>query len=438
MTAPWAGGGAPGGSGAAGDSAAGGGAVVPPDGDWTWEERNLLDNVDSCLASGIAIKDWWRRADATGAITDRFDLTRVFNRPERSYSFFDVVPLPGGPLPVMGDVPWVYYDQMKGRRDVGQWTREVEEYVLRYFLRISSFRLPQAVVPADGPPPLPPPLNFLSWCPKGFVTKQGFGYRQLYYKLRGSGRIGRFSADESYAIVDQRELATRYEWVVANVQIFDFQLSFPTDPNLPRFSFPLSESQYIILSDAFVADQLDPAPGIRGFFQFGYAMLKPLHDDSVLAYGPGQFDSGFQLFTFTVGEDSVIRVRMPFVVNRPTRILDVSLDPLDWGLRAADLLTGGRAAPLLEPLHAALSGLPGRPGGFDPVFTGIDLANLFSLGLAGRLLCITKDQLEKFFLVFHFDQYYTMITGSLLTWRQIANWLDPAAIPLWVKTGRSS
>jgi hypothetical protein len=428
VTAPWAGGEA---------ARDGGEAAALPDGDWTWEERNLLDNVDNCLASGIAIMDWWRRADATGAITDRFDLTRVFNRPERSYSFFATVPLPGGPLPVMGDVPWVFYDQVKGR-ELGKWTHEVQEFVLRYFMRISSFRLPQVVVPADAPPALPPPFGLLSWCAKDFVTRQGFGYRQLYYKLRGSGRIGRFGADESYAIVDQRELATRYEWVVANVQIFDFQVSFPTDPSLPRFSVPLSESQYIILSDAFVADQVEPEPGIRGRFQFGYAMLKPLHDDSVLAYGPGQFDSGFQLFTFTVGEDSVIRVRMPFVVNRPTRILDVSLDPLDWGFRAADLLTGGRAAPLLEPLHAALSALPGRPGGFDPVFTGIDLANLLSLGLAGRLFCITKDQLEKFFLVYHFDQYYTMITGSLLTWRQVADWLDPAAIPLWVKTGRSS
>lgn len=423
------------GTGAAAGSAAG--AAAAGGGDWTWEERNLLANVDRCLADGIAIKDWWRHADATGAIPDSFDLTRVFNRPERSYSFFASVPLPGGPLPVMGDVPWVYYDQAKGRELV-KWTREVEEFALRYFMRISSFRLPQAVVPADAPPPLPPPFDLLSWCTRSFVTRQGFGFQQLYYKLRGSGRIGRFSEAESYAIVDQRELATKYEWVVANVQVFDFQLSFPLDPDLPRVSLPLSESQYIILSDAFVADQIEPEPGIRGRFQFGYAMLKPLHDDSVLAYGPGQFDAGFQLFTFTVGDDSVIRVRMPFVVNRPTRILDISLDPLDWGLRAADLLTGGRAAPLLEPLHAALGALPWRPGGFDPVFAGIDLANLLSLGLAGRLLCITKDQLEKFFLVFHFDQYYTMITGSLLTWRQIADWLDTAAIPLWVKTGRSS
>ncbi len=404
---------------------------------FSWEERNLLANVDRCLADGIAIKDWWRVADATGDIPDRFDLTRVFNRPEHSYSFFATVPLPAGPLPVMGDVPWVFYDQPKGR-ELGRWDLEVQEFAMRYFMRISSFQLPQTVVAEDAPQ-VPFPLDLLSWCPRGFVTREGFGFRQLYYKLRGTGEIGRFPEAARFAIVDQRELATRYEWVVAEVEIFNFRLAFPLDPALPQVSIPLSqEIQYIILSDAFVVDQIDPAPGLRGRFQFGYAMLRPRHDDSVLAYGPGQFDAGFQLFTWSVGADGIVRVRMPFVVNRPTHILDISLDPLDWAFRAARLLTLGRADRLLEPLHAAIDSLPWRPGGFDPVFAGIDLANLLTLGLADRLLCISKEQLEKYFLVYHFDQYYTMITGSLLTWRQIPNWLDPARIPAWVKTGRSS
>ncbi|HEX3555642.1 MAG TPA: hypothetical protein VIA62_20665 [Thermoanaerobaculia bacterium] len=410
-------------------------ALLNADSGFTWEEINLLSEVDRCLAQGIAIRDWWRWADATGAITDRFELTQVFNRPDESYSFFATVPFPSGPLPVMGDVPWFFYDQCKGR-EIDKWNAEAREFVLRYFMRVSSFRLPQTVV-ADGSPTPPYPLDLLSWCPRGFVTREGFGYRQLYYKLRGSGEIGRFSEAESYAIVDQREMATKYEWVVANVDIFNFVLSFPLDPDLPRFGLPLSQSQYIILSDAFVVDETDPVPGLRGRYQFGYAMLRPRHDDSVLAYGPGQFEAGFQLFTFTVEDNGVIRVRMPFVVNRPTRILDISLDPIDWGFKAAEILTCGRWS-FLEPLHAAFDSLPWRPGGFDPVFTGIDLLNLFTLGQASRQLCISKDQLEKFFLVFHFDQYYTMITGSLLTWRQIPDWQNPATIPLWVKTGRSS
>src|SRR5436305_5339653 len=402
-----------------------------------WDERNLLANVDRCRAEGIAIRDWWRSAEATGSVTDRFELSEVQNRPDTGYSFFATAPLPSGPLPVMGDVPNVFYDQPKGRWDLKDWTGNVREFAFRYFSRISSFELPQEVVP-EGTPSPPPPFNLLSWCPTGFVTKEGFGYQQLYYKLRATGEVGRFPEAERFAIVDQRELATKYEWVVAIVDIFNFVLSFPSNPNLPRFGIPMKQSQYIIFSDAFVVDETDPAPGLRGRFQFGYAMLKPRHDDSILVYGPGQFDAGFQLFTFTVQDDGTVRVNMPFVVNRPTQILSISLVPLDWGIRAAEILTLGRASRWLEPLHALVDSLPWRPGSFDPVFASIDLLNFVTLGQASRQLCISKDQLEKFFLVFHFAQYYTMITGTLLTWRQIDDWMDPANIPLWVKTGRSA
>lgn len=129
---------------------------------------------------------------------------------------------------------------------------------------------------------------------------------------------------------------------------------------------------------------------------------------------------------------------MPFVVNQPTQILDISLDPIDWAFTAADLMTFGKASEILEPLHALADRLPLRPGGFDPVFTSIKLANLFTLGQAAEQLCISKRSLEEFFLVFHFDQYYTTITGSLLTWRQIQDWLDEASLPAFVKTGVSS
>lgn len=407
----------------------------------TYDEKNLLGNVDRCLAQGVAIMDWWRQADARNDFQQRFELTHVYNRPDSGYSFFDTVPMPAGPLPVMGDVPLVFYDQPKARAydpsnasDLECWNREVREFALRYFMRVSDFRLPQ-VVEETRPGTFQGPLRRLGWCPRGFERREGFGFQQLYYKLRSTGEIGRFPEAERFAIVDAEALRTTYEWVVADVRIFNFELAYPVDPDLPKVSLPLPESQYIILSDAFVFDE---SAGRRGRYQFGYAMLRPLHDHSVLAYGPGQFDAGFQLFTFTVEQSGEVWVRMPFVVNRPTKILDISLDPLDWALTTASALSGGRTDPLLEPIHAALDRLPWRPGGFDPVFTGIDLLNLFTLGQASRRLCISKEQLEKIFLIFHFDQYYTMITGSLLTWRQIRDWLDTASLPAWVRTGRSS
>jgi hypothetical protein len=403
----------------------------------TRQESRLLANVDECLAQGIAIMNWWKRADASGSIADRFELTRVFNRPDTGYSFFDQMTLPSGDtLPVMGDVPDMFYDQPKAG-DANQWTAQMEEFALRYFMRISDFRLPQTV-PSKAQEPPPFPLDLLSWCPRGYVSRVGFGFQQLFYKLRGSGEIRRFSEEDRFAIVDVRELRTRYEWVVASVEIFSFDLSLPTNTNVPRVSVPLKEIQYIILHEAFVDVRYDPVPDISGAFTFGYAMLKPVDDHSVLAYGPGQFDAGFQLFDFHVLAGGGVRVRMPFVVNRPTQILNISLNPLDWGLWAGEILTFGRAPRLYELFEGLGERLPFKVGTFDPVFTGIDLINIATLGQAAKRFCISKRQLEQIFLIFHFNQYYTMLTGSLLTWRQIRDWLDEKSLPLWVKTGRSA
>lgn len=397
-----------------------------------WEAHNILADVDSCLRDGLDLYYWWREADRRGAIPDKMELTTVLNRPDSGYSFFAEAPIPSGPVAVMGDVPLVYYDQPKGDWDLDRWTAQVEEFALRYFMRVSDFRLPEVVVPEDSQQPLCPRL---SWCPRGFFTREGFGFEQLYAKPRG-GPIECIPEPDRFAIVDQRRLGA-FDWVVGRVQIFNFNLSFPLDPKLPKVSFPLPEAQYVIFSERFTSVEHRPAPGVRARFRFGYAMLRPRHDHSVIAYGPGQFDVGFQTFTWTVTDDGSVWVRMPFVVNRPERILDLSLDPVDWAFLGAEVLTAGKASRFLEPIHGALDALP-RPGGFDPVFFGIRLANLLTLGQAARRLCISKKQLEEIFLIFHFNQYYTMITGSLLTWRQIRDWLDRRNLPEWVKTGSSA
>jgi len=397
------------------------------------EALNILADVETCLADGVNLCRWFEEAERRGDIQDKMELTTVVHRPDSGYSFFADARIPSGCLPVMGDVPEVFYDQPKGDWELDHWTLQVEEYALRYFMRISDFRLPEVVVNEDSPDPIIPAL---SWCPRGFDSREGFGFEQLYSKAQGSNQVHCIPEADRFAILDQRALAP-FDWVVGRVQIFNFDLSFPVNPDLPHVSFPLPEAQYIIFSKHFTRVEKRPAPGIRARFRFGYAMLRPRHDHSIIAYGPGQFDAGFQTFTWTVFDDGTVRVRMPFVVNRPTQILDISLDPLDWLFRGAELLTGGRTDRWLEPLHYALDDLP-RPGGSDPVFLGIELANLFTLGQASARLCISKRQLESIFLIFHFKQYYAMITGSLLTWRQIANWLDTAALPLWVKTGRSS
>lgn len=400
------------------------------------DEQELLANVDESLASGVEVMRWFERAEATGQITDRFELTRVYNRPDNGYSFFATADLSGGPMPVMGDVPDVFYDQPKGHERL-KWRAEVEEFALRYFMRVSDFRTPEVVAQDDRGGPrvrLPGP----SLCLRPLFGRKGFGFQQLYYKRTGTGEIGRFPEEERYAIVDQRELGRRFDWIVASVRIFDFDLTFPVDPQLPRVSIPLREIAYIIFSADYVLAHDQPPPGTGGRYTFGYSMLRTDQERSILAYGPGHFAAGFQLFDFRVLDDGTIRVRMPFVVNRPRRILNLSLDPLQWAITGTEIATLGLAKPFLAPFQTVVDRLPLNQLGFDPIFGSIALLNLFTFGQAAQQYCISRQQLEKIMLIYHFNQYYTMITGSLLTWRQIENWLDTANLPRWVIDGRSS
>src|SRR5262249_16331752 len=157
-----------------------------------------------------------------------------------------------------------------------------------------------------------------------------------------------------------------------------------------------------------------------------------------LAYGPGEFDAAIELINFYVLENGEVRVRMAFVSNRPDRIANVSFDPINWGFRVADLFSLGMTSLLLAPVKSGFAGSPARLGSFDPVYTYVSLINALTGDQAAKQWCISREQLEKDFLVRHFMQHYQTIVGSLLTWRQIPDWLDSEALPEWVIKGTSS
>jgi hypothetical protein len=129
---------------------------------------------------------------------------------------------------------------------------------------------------------------------------------------------------------------------------------------------------------------------------------------------------------------------MVFIANRPASVASVSLDPIDWGIWAADWLSGGTFSQTLGPLRDVIELRPLRLGTFDPIYAYVSLANVLTAGYAARQLCVSRDALDKQFLVQHFKQHYQAVLGSLLTWRQFPDWRDPAALPEWVVTGQSS
>ena len=403
--------------------------------DLSAEEELILDRVPEHLARGLDLDRWWRGASTAGSFAARFELGRTFNEADRSFGFFDRAMVGGRSLPLMGNFQEMLYDQPKsprdGKVDAALWMRDqIRQFVLRYFMRVSDYREPQGYVDSRGRTSTGWP-EILSWCPREDVARKGFGFQQLYYKRRDTGEIGRFPAAERFAIVDLREIGPLYEWVVLKVCIFDFNFTFkPLGSGNPQVVVPLQEDSYLVVSRDFVRDEAEPEPHLLGRYGFGYSFLKNPRQ-GVLAYGPGEFEAAIERIDFEVHRSGETRVAMTFVANRPERLVNVSLDPLALGVRMADLASLGLASRFL-------GGAPTSPARIeaDPLYAYVDLANLVTGGAAARELCISRDQLDREFLVKHFMQHYQTIAGSLTAWRRVRDWLDEGSLPAWVISGR--
>ncbi len=402
-------------------------------------ERKLLASAERYLRRGRELLGWWRQSAPEDAFDSRFELALNRDRSGGSFGFTGVAEVEGERMPVMGNQQTMFYDRPKAQpadaaASVRWCCRQLREFALRYFMRISDFRQPATLPCSDCQEP-PPFLRPLSWHEGGEGEISGFGYSQLFFKRQGEERIHRFPAEEQFKIIDFRDLVEHYEWVIAKVRIFDFQFVLAPGGNEgAHLVVPLEESSHVILHRDYLLDQAEPEPGVLGRYGFGYAFLPNPRADA-LAYGPGRFAAAFQSFAFEVGEDGEIEARMCFTADRPRQVLRVSMNPMDWGLRMAEIGSLGMANGLFEPLRQALGRLPSPR--VDVASGYIGLANLMTMGAAGKELCISKDQLERIFLAQHFQQHYHVMASSLVTWRQVADWCREEEIPVWMVRGSS-
>lgn len=401
---------------------------------WTEEDRAVLERIEDVLANSIALKSWWEQTHALQCYAEPFEVVREFNQSDDSFGFFDSVQTPQGVLPVMGTVDESLYDNVKqssleGVRD------EFREFVLRYFMRVSDYKEPQAYTEERGKPRTRY-MAGLSWCPQAFDSDRGFGFSQHYYKLRETGEIGKFRHYEAASIIDLREIGTKYEWIVLKVRIFNFNLNLRLiGSDEAQLVIPLVEESYLVVSRDFVFDDDAPAPDVVGRYGFGYAFIRN-PDTGFLAYGPGEFNAAIEMVRFSLHTDGTIRAQLVFVVNRPEKILNVTIDPVDWSFRIADFFSFGMTKTIFGPMRNVFRQMPLRVSGFDPMSMYVTVTNGLTGGAAGQELCITREQLEKTFLVQHYMQHYQMLVGSLLTWRRVPNWLDEASLPFWVVKGQ--
>ncbi len=402
-------------------------------------DRALIGSVEPSLSRARQVRAWRRQAEAGQAPIERFDLIQSFNRPNYGCGFFGEATVDERAMPVMGVYQDLFFDRRKTGAEFEKLGEELQAFALRYFMRVSDYRQPQAAFDPEKTGEAPC-LEALSWCPDPAPKRAGFGYLQTYFKRREDGLIGKFPPDRQAAMIDLRELGAVYDWIVVKVKIFNFRLNFRPfgkQPGLPEVQIPLDEETWLVMTADMIVDQARPEPGSLGRFGLGYALLKDPWARGLIAYGPGRFDAGFQDIHFELGEDGETRARLTFLVNRPRQILDLPLDPVTWAARLAEM-GAKRVGEPAGGMEGLLRLWPMSVVGFDPVTMYIRLANLFTGGLAADRLCVSLRELEKEFMAFHYMQHYQMISGALTTWRLIPDWLDEAALPDWVKTGVAS
>lgn len=411
---------------------------IPPD---LQEDARVLPTVPEYLAKGQDLMRWWAEVESKGGPENQFPLERSFNRPNRSFGFYADAPVGGRMMPVMGNVQEMFYDQTRAPaslgRDSADWMwAQIREFVMKYFMRVSSFRQPEAHVDASQPIP-PPALARLSWCPDPQTSRIGFGFTQLFNKPVGANEIRAFPSFQRSAIVDQRDLGKIYDWLVLKVRIFDFNFSSrPFGQNGPELVFGADEESYLVVHKEFINHKDHHIPKVLGDYGIGYSFIKSPHP-GIFGYGPGEFDAALELINFRVYETGYVTVRMIFIANRPTRVANLAVDPVGWSFSLANALSFGLASQIFGPASEMLAPFSPRIT-VDPVLAYINAANTVSGGDAARTLCISMETLEKLFLLKHFQQHYQTLVGSLLTWRQIPDWLDESKLPAWVISGVGS
>lgn len=406
--------------------------------DLTDEDQNYVAGARRALNAAIELRRWWERVDAANEYSGRFKEAFVYNRPEdRSFGFFETADLAGGRTKVIGNVQEQLYHRPKaGTADLVQ--KQIREFVLRYFMRVSVFRTPQ---PEPETSDAPWPLSFLSQFPGADDYKlQGFGYSQRYYKEKDGGKVGKFPESERLAITDIRDMKKRYEWVMIRNPIVDFAMNIrPLGVRGPDLILPIpSAVNWLVMSPDTVTIDENPGDGVLGRYGIGYAFMRDPGKPGLFAYGPGQLEPALQLIVWEVKENGDVVVRMTFASGAPKALLNVSANPLDWGFQAAELMTAGVFTKYLQPVRDAVNMLPLSGVNLHPIYPAVRALNRLTFNFAGEKLGISTSEINKTLTYVHFVQHYNAVQGSRQTWEQFPDWSDEGSLPDWVKNGNSA
>src|SRR5262249_12416456 len=141
-----------------------------------------------------------------------------------------------------------------------------------------------------------------------------------------------------------------------------------------------------------IVNQAKPDAGILAEFGAGFGLVKdPVQ--GVIAFGLDTVQPGLQLQFLRVLDSGEVRLRTVTILARPKNLLNLSINPVDWGLQIADLATQGTARRFTQPAAKALEQLSRL--GFGPFLASFSLLNPLIPKKDGNPLFAAKEHFEK-------------------------------------------
>jgi hypothetical protein len=217
---------------------------------------------------------------------------------------------------------------------------------------------------------------------------------QRTYKLRGTGQIGEFPASEGHAIIDLRELESRYEWVTLERHPLDFNVTMAVGDTGLGLAVPFHGAGRMVLSSDLTVRLSHPLPGVTGEFGPGFATMKP---GPGISLGPISTPPGLRFQTLRVLDTGEVRLHTVTIMARNPGILKFFLNPIAWGKDVAYRITVGRF-----------------------------------------LSMPTAEEVERYILSAHAIRLRDGLLGTRAAWQQVRDWLDPAGIPAWIEKGEAT
>jgi hypothetical protein len=377
------------------------------DDDWA-----ILNNVDSAITEGQDLKKWWAETQSTRVPLNNFPVARQIHRPDLNYAFLLNANLRTGMLPVAGVIQDQLFNFRKappGMRPSPEWMRDqLREFILHYFMRLTSAQPP--VQPGERPGD--PPADSAPRPGHPAPPRYGWGYKQRY------------------DLVSLDEVGPKYKWVVFKVNIyhFDFPIDIAGYANGPKLVISMQQPVHAVMTPDYLVDRENPEPGVLGEYGYGYSVVPDPTYKTLFAAGPSQITNTIETLHFRVLDTGEVRAHMDFITPQPARI--VNFDPVKWSFQIADRLTFGAASLVLAPFKQVLEGITPQ---VDPVYMAVRLANVLTLGIAGDEFGVTNEQLFKTLMTLHFTDVYNMFNLAASHFGLVSDWTDTENLPEWTK-----